>query len=139
MPYSEVDVVLIPKGGGLKAVGINAFWAIPPMIVLSAANNAFNTGESPLVDEEVWYTCGSFCFELGHFRFCYNGRRKVTEVGKQMAHNSDYSLNLDSILFNLLIRIDRTFMLKQSLQQKLTTKAIASANTVDEVASSAYN
>ena len=49
VPYSEVDVVLIPKGGGLKAVGINAFWAIPPMIVLSAANNAFNTGRSPCV------------------------------------------------------------------------------------------
>jgi hypothetical protein len=67
VPYSEVDVVLIPKGGGLKAVGINAFWAIPPMIVLSAANNAFNTGRSPLVDEEVWYISAVFASISGIF------------------------------------------------------------------------
>jgi len=67
VPYVEIDQVLIPKGGGLKAVGLNAFWAIPPMIVLSAANNAFNTGRTPLVDQEVWYISAVFASISGIF------------------------------------------------------------------------
>jgi len=67
VPFIEIDMVLIPKGGGLKAVGINAFWAIPPMILLSAANNAFNTGRSPLIDEEVWYISAVFASISGFF------------------------------------------------------------------------
>jgi len=65
VPYSEIDMVLIPKGGGLKSVGLNAFWAIPPMIVFSAANNAFNTGRSPLIDKEVWYISAAFASITG--------------------------------------------------------------------------
>jgi hypothetical protein len=30
------------------------------MILFSAANNAFNTGRTPLVDEEVWWISGIF-------------------------------------------------------------------------------
>jgi hypothetical protein len=67
VPFLEIDNVLIPKGGGLKAVGVNAFWAIPPMIVFSAANNAFNTGRTPLVDEEVWYISAVFASITGIF------------------------------------------------------------------------
>lgn len=76
VPYVEIDQVLIPKGGGLKAVGIRAFWAIPPMIVLSAANNAFNTGRSPLVDEEVWYISAVFASISGIFFLLPDEKKK---------------------------------------------------------------
>ena len=67
VPLLEIETILIPKGGGLKAVGINAFWAIPPMIVFSAANNLFNTGRTPIVDEEVWYVSAVFASITGIF------------------------------------------------------------------------
>jgi len=56
----EIDGIALEKGGGLKKVGTNAYLAIPPMIVFSAANNIFNTGRSPVVDEEVWWISGIF-------------------------------------------------------------------------------
>mgnify|MGYP006448416335 CR=1 FL=1 len=56
----EVGAVAQEKGGGLKGVGQKAFFAIPPMILFSAANNAFNTGRTPLIDEEVWWISGVF-------------------------------------------------------------------------------
>ena len=56
----EVGAIARDKGGGLKAIGVRAFYAIPPMILFSAANNAFNTGRTPLVDEEVWWISGIF-------------------------------------------------------------------------------
>lgn len=56
----EIDGIALEKGGGVKKFGMKAFYAIPPMIVFSAANNAFNTGRTPLVDEEVWWISGIF-------------------------------------------------------------------------------
>ncbi len=56
----EIDEIHIPKGGGVKKFSAKAFYAIPPMILFSAANNAFNTGRTPLVDEEVWWISGIF-------------------------------------------------------------------------------
>ena len=67
VPFLEIESILIPKGSGLKAVGINAFWAIPPMVVFSAANNLFNTGRTPVIDEEVWYISGVFACITGMF------------------------------------------------------------------------
>jgi hypothetical protein len=56
----EMDAIALEKGGTVKNIGKGAFYAIPPMILFSAANNAFNTGRSPLVDEEVWWISGIF-------------------------------------------------------------------------------
>jgi hypothetical protein len=67
VPFGEIESVLISKGGGLKAVGLRSFYAIPPMIVFSAANNLFNTGRTPVVDEEVWYISAVFAAISGVF------------------------------------------------------------------------
>ena len=51
-----------------------AFIAIPTFFLFSAANNTFNTGDTPVVDEEVYPLAGIFA-GIGALGLLYNGRR----------------------------------------------------------------
>ena len=60
MPYSEVEMIILPKRGVVRGIGSMAFYAIPPIIVLDALNNIFNTGRTPVVSEEALLISGVF-------------------------------------------------------------------------------
>lgn len=62
------------KGKGIKTVAVNAFYVIPVFFLFSAANNTFNTGETPIIDEEVYPLAAVFA-GIGAFGLLYNGRR----------------------------------------------------------------
>jgi len=58
--YSEIEMILLPAAGFVKGIGSMAFYAIPPIIVLDALNNIFNTGRTPVVSEEALYLSAIF-------------------------------------------------------------------------------
>ncbi|MGB6037523.1 MAG: hypothetical protein WBG42_14710 [Cryomorphaceae bacterium] len=60
VPYSEVEMIILPKRGVVRGIGSMAFYAIPPIIVLDALNNIFNTGRTPVVSEEALLISGVF-------------------------------------------------------------------------------
>ena len=60
VPYSEVEMIILPKPGVIRGIGSMAFYAIPPIIVFDALNNIFNTGRTPVVSEEAWLISGIF-------------------------------------------------------------------------------
>jgi hypothetical protein len=45
---------------GFKSITSMAIYAIPPILVFTAANNLFNTGDRPLIGEEAWVVSGAF-------------------------------------------------------------------------------
>lgn len=58
----------------VRNITTNAFFAIPVMVVFSAANNTFNTGETPVVDREV-YPLSAIFAGIGALGFLYKGRK----------------------------------------------------------------
>lgn len=62
------------KGRAIKSIALNAFYVIPVFFLFSAANNTFNTGETPIIDEEVYPLALVFA-GIGTFGLLYNGRR----------------------------------------------------------------
>jgi len=62
------------KGAGIKAVAKSAYLVIPVFFVLSAANNIFNTGDTPIIDKEVYPMSAVFLGITGA-GMLYNGRR----------------------------------------------------------------
>ncbi|MCA1763699.1 MAG: hypothetical protein ABR574_10630 [Cryomorphaceae bacterium] len=58
----------------VRNITTNAFFAIPVMVVFSAANNTFNTGETPVVDREV-YPLSAIFAGVGALGFLYKGRK----------------------------------------------------------------
>lgn len=60
VPFDEVEMIILPKGGAVRGVGAMAFYAIPPIIVFDALNNIFNTGRTPVVSEEALLVSGVF-------------------------------------------------------------------------------
>ncbi len=58
----------------VRQVGRGALLAIPAMFLFSIANNAFNTGETPLVGREVYNVAIPFA-ALGGASQLYKGRR----------------------------------------------------------------
>jgi hypothetical protein len=60
VPFSEVEMLILPKPGFTRGIGIMAFYAIPPIIVLDALNNIFNTGRTPVVSSEALLISGVF-------------------------------------------------------------------------------
>jgi hypothetical protein len=60
VPFSEIEMIILPKAGVVRGIGTMAFYAIPPIIVLDALNNIFNTGRTPVVSEEALLISGVF-------------------------------------------------------------------------------
>lgn len=58
----------------VRSITTNAFFAIPVMVLFSAANNTFNTGETPVVDREV-YPLSAIFAGIGALGFLYKGRK----------------------------------------------------------------
>ncbi|SRR6056297_1180688 len=58
----------------VRNITTNAFFAIPVMVLFSAANNTFNTGETPVVDREVYPLSAVFA-GIGALGFLYKGRK----------------------------------------------------------------
>jgi hypothetical protein len=62
------------KVKSVHKIGVGTLLAIPAMFVFSAANNAFNTGRSPLVDKEVYALAGVFAV-IGGACLLYKGKK----------------------------------------------------------------
>lgn len=78
--YTEVhladvsDLADRSKVKGIHGLAFKTLMAIPVFFVLSAANNVFNTGKRPIIDEEVYYLSATFVGISG-LGFLYNGKR----------------------------------------------------------------
>lgn len=59
---------------GVRRWSKGVLLVIPSFFVLSAANNYFNTGRTPVVDREVWGLAGIFGV-IGGSGMLYNGRK----------------------------------------------------------------
>jgi hypothetical protein len=62
------------KVEAVRSVSRGALLVIPGFFLFSIANNAFNTGRTPLVDPEVYYLAGGFAV-LGGLGYLYKGKR----------------------------------------------------------------
>lgn len=62
------------KVAGVKGVSMMAISSIPVFFVFSAANNLFNTGERPLIDQEVYTLSGVF-LGIGTLGMLYRGKK----------------------------------------------------------------
>ncbi len=72
---TDVDALLDrSKVKSFRNMGKGIFLAIPAMFLFSAANNAFNTGRSPLIDKEVYAIAGVFA-AIGGACYLYKGKR----------------------------------------------------------------
>jgi len=60
VPYEELEMIVFPAGGSVRSIGTMAFYAIPPILVFDAANNLFNTGNTPVVSSEALWISGIF-------------------------------------------------------------------------------
>ncbi len=60
VPYQEIEMIVMPANGSVRSIGTMAFYAIPPIIVFDAANNLFNTGNTPVVSSEALAISGIF-------------------------------------------------------------------------------
>lgn len=58
--YDEIGRIHRPRNGVVKGIGSKALVAIPLIIGFSAANNLFNTGDTPIVDDGAWNVSGVF-------------------------------------------------------------------------------
>ena len=58
--YHEVEKILVARSGFFRAMGTSAFYAIPAVLLLTAANNQFNTGNTPIIDDTAWGISGVF-------------------------------------------------------------------------------
>lgn len=62
------------KVPGIHGLAKTAFFTIPVFFVLSAGNNLFNTGRTPIIDPEIYMLSGVFA-GLGVAGYLYKGRR----------------------------------------------------------------
>lgn len=62
------------KVAGVRKLSRGAFLAIPVMLLFSAANNTFNTGDQPVVSEEAIGVSAVFA-GIGALGYLYKGRR----------------------------------------------------------------
>lgn len=75
VPLREVEALADrSKVAGVRRLSRAAFLVIPVFFIFSAANNAFNTGNSPLVSEEVYPLSAVFA-GIGALGYLYKGRR----------------------------------------------------------------
>src|SRR5690606_23972465 len=75
IPLRTVDALADrSKVKGIRAMAINTLYVIPVFFVLSAANNIFNTGDTPIVDEEV-YPLSAVFLGIAGAGFLYKGKR----------------------------------------------------------------
>jgi len=75
VPLRTVDALADrSKVAGVHAMARNTLFVIPVFFLFSAANNIFNTGDTPIVSEEVYPLSGVF-LGLGAAGFLYKGRR----------------------------------------------------------------
>lgn len=58
--YGEVEKILVARSGAIRAIGISSFYAIPSILLITAANNQFNTGRTPIIDDTAWGLSGVF-------------------------------------------------------------------------------
>lgn len=73
-----VSVIDRSRVHAIHAVGRGALYTIPTFFLFSAANNAFNTGRTPLIDQEVYYLAGAFAIIGGSF-LLYKGKKYNTK------------------------------------------------------------
>jgi len=59
---------------GVRRLTTRAFLVIPTIFLFSAANNIFNTGDTPVISEEVYPVAAVFA-GIGALGFLYKGRR----------------------------------------------------------------
>lgn len=62
------------KVNAARGIAATAFSVIPVFFVLSAANNLFNTGDTPIIDKEV-YPLSAVFLGIGGLGMLYKGRR----------------------------------------------------------------
>lgn len=75
VPLRTVDALADrSKVEGVHRLAKNTLFVIPVFFVFSAANNLFNTGETPIIDEEVYLLSAVFAGISG-MGFLYKGRR----------------------------------------------------------------
>ena len=75
IPLRTVDALADrSKGAGIKTVAKRAYMVIPVFFVLSAANNIFNTGDTPIIDKEV-YPLSAVFLGISGAGMLYNGKR----------------------------------------------------------------
>lgn len=78
--YVEVPLGMVSdladrsKVAGVHNLAKNTLFVIPVIFVFSAANNLFNTGDTPVIDKEVYPLSGVF-LGLSGLGFLYKGRR----------------------------------------------------------------
>ncbi len=66
------------KVQSVHKIGVGTLLAIPAMFLFSAANNAFNTGRTPIVDREVYTLAGVFAV-IGGACMLYKGKKYNTD------------------------------------------------------------
>ena len=75
VPLRTVDALADrSKVAGVRAMSVNTLFVIPVFFVLSGANNLFNTGDTPIIDKEVYPLSGVF-LGLSGLGFLYKGKR----------------------------------------------------------------
>ena len=62
------------KVNAVRGIAVSAFAVIPVFFVLSAANNIFNTGDTPIIDKEV-YPISAVFLGIGGLGMLYKGKR----------------------------------------------------------------
>lgn len=78
--YAEVPLRTVEaladrsKVKGVHAMSRNSLFIIPVFFIFSGANNLFNTGNTPIIDEEVYPLSAAFLLISGA-GFLYKGRR----------------------------------------------------------------
>ncbi len=75
IPVREVEFLADrSKVKGIHTIGITTLLVIPTFFLFSAANNTFNTGDTPVIDQEV-YPLAIVFGVIGGGALLYNGRR----------------------------------------------------------------
>lgn len=75
VPLRTVDALADrSKVKGIHAMAKNSIFIIPAFFLFSAANNLFNTGETPIIDEEV-YPLSAVFLGISGAGLLYKGRR----------------------------------------------------------------